>query len=85
MPALVAVQYEPHVRAFHEALVARGKTKMQANVAVMRKLLHTIDGMWKSGERFDPDRFYRMAASQRREYLSVNMVNRERRSTRVVT
>ncbi len=37
-------------------------TTMQANVAVMRKLLHAIYGMSKSGERFDAERFYRAAA-----------------------
>jgi len=42
MTSIVAVQYEPHLRAFYEKLLARGKTKMQANVAVMRKLLHAI-------------------------------------------
>lgn len=62
MPALVAVQHESHVRAFYDQLLGRGKTKMQANVAVMRELLHMIYGMKKSGQRFNPERFYRVAA-----------------------
>ncbi|MGH6786096.1 MAG: IS110 family transposase, partial [Novosphingobium sp.] len=33
MPALVAVRHDPHLRAFYEHLVARGKAKMQALVA----------------------------------------------------
>ena len=45
MPAVVAVQHDPNVRAFYEKLLARGKTKMQANTAVMGKVLHTIYGM----------------------------------------
>ena len=60
MPALVAVRWEPNVRAFYEKLLARGKTKMQANVAVMRKLLHAIFGMFKNGEPFEGEKFYRM-------------------------
>ncbi|MCP5067129.1 MAG: IS110 family transposase, partial [bacterium] len=40
MPAHNAIQWEPHVMAFSEHLVENGKTKMQAKVAVMRKLLH---------------------------------------------
>src|SRR5262249_13876370 len=40
MPALVASQREPHVRAFYDQLVAAGKTPLQALVAIMRKLLH---------------------------------------------
>ena len=42
MPALVAIQHEPNVKAFYNKLVAAGKKPMQAVVAVMRKLLHAI-------------------------------------------
>ena len=62
MPALVAAQWEPHVRAFYEKLLARGKTKMQANVAVMRKLLHAIYGMLKRDEDFVGEKFYAVKA-----------------------
>jgi hypothetical protein len=37
-----AVRHEPHVKAFFDKLVARGKTPLQAYVAVMRKLLHDL-------------------------------------------
>ena len=47
MPALVAIQHEPNVRAFYRKLIAAGKRPMQAVVAVMRKLLHAIWGMLK--------------------------------------
>lgn len=47
MPALVASPHEPHLRAFYQHLLTRGKTKLQAVVAVMRKLLHAIFGMFK--------------------------------------
>jgi transposase len=62
MPTIVAVQYEPHVKAFYEKLLARGKTKMQANVAVMRKLLHAIYGMMKHDRDFEGERFYVIGA-----------------------
>lgn len=62
LPALVAVQHEPHVQAFYEKLLARGKTKMQANVAVMRKLLHSIHGMIKHDRDFDGEKFYALGA-----------------------
>jgi transposase len=62
MPVLVAVQHEPNVRAFHRKLVARGKTKMQANVAVMRKLLHAIYGMLKHDRDFEGEKFYAIGA-----------------------
>jgi len=61
MPALVAVRHDPHLRGFYEHLVARGKTKMQALVAVMRKLLHAIFGMFKHDQPFDGTKVYALA------------------------
>ena len=52
MPALVAVRHQDHLRAFYQHLLARGKAKMQALVAVMRKLLHAIFGMFKHHQLF---------------------------------
>jgi transposase len=60
MPALVATQHEPHVRAFYDQLLARGKTTLQALVAVMRKLLHAIYGMLKTDTDFDGAKFRRL-------------------------
>ncbi len=58
MPALVASQHEPHLRAFYQHLLQRGKTKLQALVAVMRKLLHAIFGMFKHNSRYDGSKVY---------------------------
>jgi len=61
MPAQVAIQHEPNVRAFYEKLTEeRGKPKMVAVVAVMRKLLHAIYGMLKHGQDFVGDKFYQI-------------------------
>ena len=53
MPALVAVRFDPHLRSFYQRLLAHGKPKMQALVAVMRKLLHAIFGMFKHHQAYD--------------------------------
>lgn len=58
MPALVAAQHEPHIKAFYEKLVAKGKPKMQAIVAVMRKLLHAIHGMLRTDSDFLGEKFF---------------------------
>ncbi|HEV2121630.1 MAG TPA: transposase, partial [Chloroflexota bacterium] len=58
MPALVAIQHEPHVRAFYEKL--KGKQPLVATVAVMRKLLHSIYGMLKHDQDFEGALFYRL-------------------------
>ena len=58
MPALVAIRHQPHLRAFYQHLRAQGKLKMVALVAVMRKLLHAIYGMFKHQKPFDGSKVY---------------------------
>jgi transposase len=53
MPALVAVQHDPWLGGFYHRLVARGKAKLQALVAVMRKLLHAAWGMFQHDQGYD--------------------------------
>ena len=53
MPALVAVRHDPHLRAFYHLLVARRKAKLQALIAVARKMLHAIFGMFRSHSPYD--------------------------------
>ena len=53
MPSLSAVRFDPYLRAFYQALRARHKTGLQALMAVERKLLHAIYGIFKSGKPYD--------------------------------
>jgi transposase len=53
MPALVAIRHDPHLKAFYQNLVARHKAKMQALIAVARKLLHAIYGIFKTNTQYD--------------------------------
>ncbi len=53
MPALVALRREPHLRAFYQRLVSRGKARLQAVVAVMRKLLHALYAMFRANQTYD--------------------------------
>jgi transposase len=57
MPALVAVQRDRHVKAFYDQLLERGKAPMQANVAVMRKLLHALHAMLRTETPFESEKF----------------------------
>jgi transposase len=63
MPALVASRVKPHMRGFYEHLLARGKSKRQALVAVALKLLHAIYGMFRSQQPYDGTRVYPAAAA----------------------
>ena len=60
-PAMVACRYDRNVKAFYDALIDRGKKPIQAIVAVMRKLLLAIWGMWKNDEAWNGQKFYKMA------------------------
>lgn len=53
-PAIVAQRYNPILHTFAQRLLAAGKSKMQVVAAVMRKLLHLVFGILKSGQPFDP-------------------------------
>ena len=54
LPAVVAKRHNPILRAFAERLAAQGKRPKQIVVALMRKLVHLIWGILKSGRPFDP-------------------------------
>jgi transposase len=54
MPALSAKRYNPIIKAFCERLQQRGKRPMEIVGAAMRKLLHIVYGVLKSGKAFDP-------------------------------
>lgn len=53
MPALVGVRCDPYFRAFYLGLKGRGKAPLQALMAVARKLLHAIYGIFKTGTPYD--------------------------------
>ena len=54
LPTIVAMRHHPAVHALAERLRARGKRPMVIVGAAMRKLLHLIYGVLKSGTPFDP-------------------------------
>lgn len=58
MPAMAAVRCDPYVKAFYENLVGRGKRKIQAICAVMRKYLTGLWACMRSGESFDTTKLF---------------------------
>lgn len=63
MPALVAVRHDPHAKAHYEHLQARGKKKMQALCAIMRKLLTAAWAMIKSQQNYDGSKLFAIKIS----------------------
>ena len=60
-PALTAARCCPAAGAFVERLVAHGKTRLQAIVALMRKLLHGLHAMWRNDEDFNAEKLFAQA------------------------
>ena len=54
-PAVTAKRYNPLIQAFAERLKERGKHAMSILCACMRKLLHLVFGVLKTGLPFDPN------------------------------
>jgi len=55
MPALVSIRYNPLMITFYQRLKEKGKNGKVIVCAVMRKLVHVIFGVLKSGKTFDPN------------------------------
>lgn len=55
MPALSATRSNPFVRALYERLTAKSKNGMVVACACMKKLVHLMFGVLKSGKPFDPE------------------------------
>lgn len=52
MAALVATKYNPVMHRFYQRLLAKGKPRKLAIVAVMRKLLITLNVMSKTNQKW---------------------------------
>jgi transposase len=52
MAAIVGTQHNPHIKALYQRLQARGKTKMSALGAAMRKLVHLCFGVLKTRQPY---------------------------------
>lgn len=55
MPTVVAIRYNPVIKAFYERLVGQGKPKKVALTACMRKLLVILNAMVKSNQQWHPE------------------------------
>lgn len=54
-PAMTALRFNPIIRVLRERLEQKGKAKMAILGAAMRKLLHLVFGVLRSGKPFDPN------------------------------
>ena len=54
MPAVVGKKHNPVLRALYQRILAKGRPRLVAIVACMRKLLHIIHGVLKTQTPFNP-------------------------------
>ena len=57
-PAMAAGRHDPLAAAFKKRLLDKGKKKMQANVAIMRKMLTVAWALMKNPEPYDATKLY---------------------------
>lgn len=58
MPAMTAIVHDPHAKAFRDRLLGRGKKKMQALAAVMRKLLTAAWALVRNPAQYDGSKLF---------------------------
>ena len=54
LAALAATRHNPTIRTFYQRLVAAGKAKKVALIACVRKLVHLLNSMVRSGQHWNP-------------------------------
>ena len=57
-PAMAAAQHDPHAAAFKKRLLDKGKKKLQANIAIMRKMLTASWAIVKNPQPYDAAKLY---------------------------
>ncbi|MCR5364558.1 MAG: transposase, partial [Prevotella sp.] len=67
-PAIVSTKCNPQMKDFYGRLCARNtQSKMIGVTATMRKLLLLIYSLWKSGEEYDPERYWPVCSKKKKE------------------
>jgi len=57
MPTLNTIVYNPEMKVIYDRLVERGKPKMLAQMAVMRKVILLAHSLYKHNQKYDENRY----------------------------
>lgn len=57
MPTMVSIQYNEEMKLIYDRLIERGKPKMVAQMAVMRKIILLAHSLYKNNQKYDPKRY----------------------------
>jgi len=57
MPTMAAIQYNEEMKLIYDRLVRKGKPKMLAQIAVMRKIILLAHSLYKNKQQYDEKRY----------------------------
>ncbi len=57
MPTMVSIQHNKEMKLIYDRLVERGKPKMLAQMAVMRKVILLAHSLYKNNQKYDENRY----------------------------
>jgi len=57
MPTLNTIVYNPEMKLIYDRLVERGKPKMLAQMAIMRKVILLAHSLYKNNQKYDENRY----------------------------
>lgn len=69
MPTMTSVRYNEEMKRVYENLVNRGKPKMLAQMAVMRKIILLAHSLYKNKEKYDEERYLKFTQLKKVENM----------------
>ena len=69
MPTWASIQYNEEMKLIYDRLVQRGKPKMLAQIAVMRKIILLAHSLYKNKEKYDEQRYLKFTQLKKVENM----------------
>ena len=69
MPTMTSIQYNEEMKLVYENLLDRGKPKMLAQIAVMRKIILLAHSLYKNKEKYDEKRYLKFTQLKKVENM----------------
>jgi len=70
MPTMTAVVFNDEMKYFYDRLLARGKCKSLAQIAVMRKIILLAHSLYKNNEQYNPEKYLEYIEKEEVEIMS---------------
>jgi len=70
MPTMAAIQYNDEMRSVYDRLVQKGKPKMLAQMAVMRKIILLAHSLYKNKQQYDDKKYLEFTQLRKDENMA---------------